>query len=98
MTAASSTPDRSLEQRRSALEAANHIRSYRKQLKIDMKAGRRHVLALVVDPPAEILSMRISDLLLTIPKVGRTKAMNWCRAVGVSPTRTMGGLTKRQRI
>lgn len=97
MTATSSTPERSLEQRRAALEAANRIRTYRKQLKIDMKAGRRHVLALVADPPAELLSMRINDLLLTIPKVGRTKALNWCKAVNVSPTRTVGGLTNRQR-
>ena len=92
------TPERTLQQRREALENANRIRSARAELKRDIKAGRRSVVQLVGAPPEFIDSMRIFDLLLAAPKVGRVKANRWLSRARVSPSKTLGGLSERQRM
>lgn len=91
------TPGRSLQQRMDALEHANDIRSQRARLKRDIKAGRQDVLSLLADPPGYLLTMKVYDLLLAAPKLGRVKVsciLSQCR---VSPSKTVGGLTWRQR-
>ena len=90
-------PDRSLQQRKDALERANDIRSYRANLKLDLKAGRVHVADLLNNPPEKIHTMKVFDLLIATPKLGRVKvnkALNRCR---ISPSKTVGGLSPRQR-
>lgn len=90
-------PARSLIQRMDALEKANVIRTYRAQLKRDIKAGRQRVYNLLLDPPEKIETMKVFDLLLAAPKLGRTKvnkALVQCR---ISPSKTIGGLSLRQR-
>ena len=90
-------PDRSLTQRRDALERANSVRIRRSHLKRDIKAGRVSVIALLADPPPYIETMKVFDLLLAAPMVGRVKAnkiLNRCR---ISPSKTIGGLSERQR-
>ena len=91
-------PDRTLTQRMEALERANDIRSRRAQLKRDLKAGRRVVVDLVVAPPEFTDTMKIFDLLLAAPKVGRVKANKWLARARVSPSKTLGGLSDRQRL
>ena len=94
------TPDRTDAQRAQQLEAlvvANQFRSYRARLKRDIRAGRVDALAVLVDPPTEILTMRVFDLLLAQPQVGRKKANRWLKAFGVGPSRQVGELTPRQR-
>jgi hypothetical protein len=52
---------------------------------------------LLLDSPAFLQSAKVFDMLLALPKVGRVKAakiMNNCR---VSPNKTFGGLSDRQR-
>jgi hypothetical protein len=90
-------PDRSLEQRREALVNANATRSRRAVLKRDMKAGRVSVLDLIEDPPDYILTMKLLDLLLAAPTVGRVKALSLLKRCDISPVKTLGGLTYRQR-
>lgn len=90
-------PDRSLEQRRAALVKANHIRSYRRALKADLKAGTADVVDVLRDPPAELASMKALDVLLAVPKVGHVKALNILKAARVAPSKTLGGLSRRQR-
>ncbi len=66
-------PERSLQQRRDALVKANDIRVKRKHLKWDLKAGRVNIHDLIMDPPDMIHTMKLFELMLTIPKYGRVK-------------------------
>ena len=91
-------PDRTLQQRREALHEANRIRSARAELKRDLKACRRSVVQLVCSPPEFIDTMKILDLLLAAPTVGRVKANKWLLRARVSPSKTVGGLSERQRM
>jgi hypothetical protein len=93
------TPDRSLEQRLTALEYANEVRSFRAALKRDLKAGRvdwRDVLV-GVDVDERLATMKVYDLLLAVPKVGRSKADRALHRHRISPSKTIGGLSGRQR-
>lgn len=90
-------PVQSLEQRLDALKEANRIRTWRKNMKADIAAGRRTVAGLIADPPQEILTMKLIDLLLATPKVGRVRIRNLFRSLDVSPSKTIGGLSERQR-
>ncbi len=80
-----------------ALARANEIRTARAKLKRDLKAGRVGVEQLLLDPPEYLLSAKTIDMLLAVPKYGRVKAnkiLNHCR---ISPSKTIGGLSQRQR-
>lgn len=80
-----------------ALSRANEIRTKRAQLKRDLKAGKVHVEKLLLDPPDWVLSAKAFDMILAVPKYGRVKAnkiLNVCR---ISPSKTIGGLSERQR-
>jgi hypothetical protein len=93
----SSAPERSLVQRMDALQRANQIRTRRAQLKRDLKAGRTSIHQLLLDPPEWTETAKVFDMLLAVPKYGRVKAnkiLNLCR---ISPSKTIGGLSQRQR-
>ena len=90
-------PDRSLAQRLEALERANEIRSRRAEMKRDLKAGREPILPLLIDPPDWLLTMKVIELLLAMPKVGRVKADKVLKRHEISPSRTVGGISPRQR-
>jgi hypothetical protein len=90
-------PVRSLAQRHDALQKANEVREKRAALKRDLKAGRDRTVDVLADPPWWVETMKITDLLLATPKVGRTKAHKMLRRAHVSPTRSVGGLSDRQR-
>jgi hypothetical protein len=82
-----------------ALKRANDIRTARAKLKKDLKAGKAniHALALLLDPPDYVLTAKVFDMLLAVPKYGRVKTnriLNQCR---ISPSKTIGGLSERQR-
>ena len=90
-------PERSLVQRMDALGKANEIRIRRAQLKRDLKAGRASIHGLLLQPPEWIETAKVLDMLLAVPKYGRVKAnkiLNQCR---ISPSKTIGGLSERQR-
>lgn len=91
-------PERSLDQRLAALDRANEIRMARAQLKRDVKAGRRSVRDVLLDPPDWAATMHVLDLLLAAPKVGRVKANKVLQLSRVSPSKTLGGMTTRQRV
>ena len=90
-------PERSLNQRMDALNRANEVRTKRAQLKRDLKAGRVSIIAILVDPPAEVETAKVLDMLLSVPKVGRVKAGKVLQQCRVSPSKTIGGLSERQR-
>ncbi|MCB0827579.1 MAG: hypothetical protein KDB62_02055 [Solirubrobacterales bacterium] len=90
-------PERSHDQRMDALRQANGIRTARAKLKRDLKAGRVTIQDLLTDPPEFVLTAKVFDVLLAVPKYGRVKAnrvLNQCR---ISPAKTIGGLSERQR-
>ena len=90
-------PARSLDQRMEALKRANDIRSARAKLKKDLKAGKTSIQSLLLDPPEYVETAKVFDMLLAVPKYGRVKTnriLNQCR---ISPSKTIGGLSERQR-
>jgi len=90
-------PERSLNQRLDALARANLIRTQRAQLKRDLKSGRLSIQALLIDPPEYVETAKVFDLMLAVPKYGRVKVnkiLAYCR---ISPSKTIGGLSERQR-
>lgn len=90
-------PDRSLQQRMDALENANKIRTQRAKLKKDLKRGLASLHDLLLEPPEYLDTCKVFDILLATPKYGRVKAnkvLNQCR---ISPSKTVGGMSQRQR-
>ena len=90
-------PERSLTQRMDALQRANEIRTRRATLKRDLKAGRTQIQGLLLDPPAYIQTAKVFDLLLAVPKYGRVKVNRILTQCRISPSKTIGGLSQRQR-
>ena len=90
-------PQRSLVQRMEALQRANDIRSRRAQLKRDLKAGRTPIHELLLDPPDYLQTAKVFDLLLAVPKYGRVKVNKILGQCRISPSKTLGGLSERQR-
>lgn len=96
-TTPGAAPERSLTQRMDALKRANDIRTQRARLKRDLKAGRAQIQALLLDPPEYLLTAKVFDLLLAVPKYGRVKANRILTQCRISPSKTIGGLSERQR-
>jgi hypothetical protein len=96
-TTPGAAPERSLAQRLDALKRANDIRTRRARLKRDLKAGRVQIQALLLDPPEYVLTAKVFDLLLAVPKYGRVKANRILTQCRISPSKTIGGLSERQR-
>jgi hypothetical protein len=91
------TPERSLTQRMDALKRANEIRTRRARLKRDLKAGQVQIYGLLLDPPEYLLTAKVFDLLLAVPKYGRVKVNRILTHCRISPSKTLGGLSQRQR-
>jgi hypothetical protein len=90
-------PARSLDQRMEALQRANDVRVQRAQLKRDLKAGHAHIEQILLRPPEFVSTAKVFDMLMAVPKFGRVKAarlLNQCR---ISQSKTVGGLSERQR-
>jgi hypothetical protein len=90
-------PERSLMQRMEALQRANDIRTRRAQLKRDLKAGRQPIHELLLEPPEYLETAKVFDLLLAVPKYGRVKVNKILAQCRISPSKTIGGLSQRQR-
>jgi hypothetical protein len=90
-------PEPSLQQRLEALGRANEIRIGRGRLKREIKAGRKLLPPLLLDPPRLIETMKVADLLLAAPKLGGVKVNKALTYCNVSPMRSVGALTERQR-
>ncbi|MDX6691682.1 MAG: hypothetical protein QOG15_3139 [Solirubrobacteraceae bacterium] len=96
-TETSAAPERSLTQRLDALQRANEVRTRRAQLKKDLKAGRTSIHALLQNPPDFVKTAKVVDMLLAVPKYGRVKASKVLTQCRISPSKTIGGLSDRQR-
>ena len=87
----------SLAQRMEALQHANDVRSHRAQLKRDLKAGHATLAPLLREPPAYLETAKVFDLMLAVPKYGRVKVNKILSTCRISPSKTIGGLSQRQR-
>lgn len=96
-TPGSAVPERTRDQRLRALQKANDIRTKRAQLKRDLKAGKVKVETLLLDPPEHVLSAKAFDVILAVPKYGRVKVNRILSQCRISPSKTIGGLSERQR-
>jgi hypothetical protein len=91
-------PHRSREQQLSALARANEIRFRRARLKKALRAGHYTPATVLFSLQYDWLAtMRVETVLLATPSLGRVKvarALNSCR---ISPSKTIQGMTDRQR-
>jgi hypothetical protein len=94
---ATPVPERTHDQRMKALRRANDIRTRRAQLKRDLKAGKTSVDGLLLDPPEWVMTAKVFDMILAVPKYGRVKANKILGQCRISPSKTIGGLSQRQR-
>lgn len=88
-------PTRSLEQRLTALRNGNRIRSARAQAKRDLKAGSTVFEDYLEHPDFD--TMKVYDLLLAVPRIGTVKAGVLLRRIAIAPSKTIGGMSRRQR-
>ena len=80
-----------------ALGRANDIRTQRAKLKRDLKAGRASIHDLLLEPPAYLETAKVFDIILAVPKYGRVKVGKILTECRISPSKTIGGLSPRQR-
>jgi hypothetical protein len=90
-------PSRSLDQRMEALTRANEIRVARAQLKRDLKQRRIRIEQVIADPPEYVLTAKVYDMLVAVPRLGRVKVGRLLTQCRISQSKTVGGLSERQR-
>ena len=90
-------PERSLTQRMDALKRANEIRTRRAASSATSKRAALRSTGLLLDPPDYLLTAKVFDLLLAVPKYGRVKVNRILTHCRISPSKTIGGLSERQR-
>jgi hypothetical protein len=90
-------PERSIDQRLDALARANRIRSERARLKRELKAGRLSIHMILLEPPEFIETAKVFDMMLAVPKYGRVKVNKILAQCRIAPSKTIGGLSDRQR-
>src|SRR6266852_3205451 len=90
-------PARSLDQRMEALKRANDIRVRRAKLKKDLKDGRVRIQTILSNPPEYVSTAKVFDILMAVPKFGRVKAARFLNQCRISQSKTVGGLSDRQR-
>lgn len=92
-----SAPQRSLDQRLEALTKANEVRSRRAALKADLKRGAVDIRDVLASPPDYVLTAKVVDILMATPKCGKVKSARIMEQCRISPSKTVGGLSERQR-
>ena len=90
-------PVRSLDQRMDALKRANDVRVKRAKLKKDLKDGKVRIEQILGNPPAYVETAKVVDILMAVPKFGRVKASRFLTVCKISQSKTVGGLSERQR-
>ena len=88
---------RSEQQRRAALQNANRVRVARAALKQRLRRGEASISDVLTNPPEYMATASVGDVLLAVPKVGRFRAGRVLSPCRISPAKTLGQLTVRQR-
>lgn len=96
-------PERSLVQRMDALKRANEIRTsranFKKQMKnaVSKKDSADRAILLLLEPTEDFASMKVWDLIRGIRGFGKVKTSKHLKVCEISPSKTVGGLSPRQR-
>ncbi|CAN5657897.1 hypothetical protein BH24ACT21_BH24ACT21_03380 [soil metagenome] len=90
-------PQRTVQERRSALEEANRVRFARARTKRELKSGESDIYDLLMDPSEELKGAKVEEMLLSMRGMGRIKVMRILREAGISTSKTLVGLTHGQR-
>jgi hypothetical protein len=80
-----------------ALARANDVRVKRAQLKKDLKDGKVKIDQILGKPPEYVETAKVIDILMAVPKFGRVKAARFLNTCRISQSKTVGGLSDRQR-
>src|SRR4029078_8823546 len=80
-----------------ALKRANDVRVKRAKLKKDLKEGKVRIEKILDDPPEYVSTAKGIDILMAVPKFGRVKAARFLNTCRISQSKTVGGLSDRQR-
>lgn len=90
---------RTQEQRLAALAKGNVTRTARAEMKRDLRARKADPIPLIAFPPAWLQSMKLIDFLphLPIRAFGPAKAQRLMNRCFISYSKTVGGLSDRQR-
>jgi hypothetical protein len=80
-----------------ALKRANDVRFRRAKLKKDLKEGKVKIEQILGNPPEYVSTAKVIDILMAVPKFGRVKATRFLNTCKISPSKTVGGLSDRQR-
>ena len=76
---------------------ANDVRVKRAKLKKDLKEGAVRIEKILGNPPEYVSTAKVIDILMAVPKFGRVKATRFLNTCKISPSKTVGGLSDRQR-
>jgi DNA-binding HxlR family transcriptional regulator len=94
-------PARTEDERRVALAAGNAIRTERANLKRRLHLGDStawtELVASLENPPDWLHSMKVRRLLLAMPSLGPVRVDGVLQALRISRSKTVGGLSRRQR-
>jgi len=86
------------EQRRAALQKAAVARRKRAELKEQLKSGRTTLRELIERTDDEIVGkMKVSNVLESLPGVGRVRARKLMERLDISESRRMRGLGTKQK-
>jgi len=96
-------PARGLDQRHQALELANEIRYHRAAFKRALRrSGHRHAAlsagVILHAPPHWAQTMKVRNLLVALPGIRDAKADRLLIQLGISPRKTIAGMSPRQRL
>lgn len=94
---------RDLTQNLAALAKANEVREYRAAWKGIVRhaqptAAAQEVADLIARPLPWALTWRVEEVLRCVPGIGVVKVRHWMMQTRTSHSRTLGGLSRRQRI
>ena len=90
-------PAKTLDQRLRALRQANEIRGSRAALKKQLASSRVRIEDVLAQPPDWARTAKVNALLLALPKIGPARAARVLSQCRIAPSKTVGGLSERQR-
>ena len=86
-----------LPQHMRALARANEVRLARAQLKREVGAGKRGIIAVIRECPWEAESMSVSELLCSQRRWGRARSRKLINSLHINESKRLGTFTQRQR-
>jgi hypothetical protein len=63
----------------------------------DLKEGKVKIEQILGNPPEYVSTAKVIDILMAVPKFGRVKAARFLNTCRISQSKTVGGLSDRQR-